>query len=284
MLIECSVFAMAISEQLLEKLEGKFGRSVWRRGVDERQPNTSPVSLSLGSDDLDALLPDGGLLRGGVVELALKGGAAWGTSLALAACRSAQQQAVRQGGQETWCAFIDPSRSLYGPGVLQAGVCLERLLVVAAEPEAVAQVALRIVRSRVFAVTVVDLRGVPGALLEFSLAHWPRVVRQLAAGGEGSQGTVLLLTDGCARRPLPLPVALRLELDRPHLHHLGVSIMKERHGRLRNRHVIRYPGKGEESGIPMSSAAGARSRGSRAGTLGINEHSVRSEGPASAYG
>ena len=232
---------MALSEQLLKQLEGKFGQHIWRQAKEaEGQPKASSSSLSLGDEQLDALLPDGGIPRGAVVEFALKGAAAWGTSLALAACRSAQQQALQLGSQEAWCAFVDPSRSLYGPGVVQAGVRLDRLLVAVPESTAVAQVALRIVRSRIFAVTVVDIRGVPGAWLDLSLVRWPRVVRQLATGSDGAHGIVLLLSDAYSRRPLPLPVALRLELDQPHPYELGVRVVKERHGRLSNRRIMRY--------------------------------------------
>ncbi len=222
---------MPLPERLRKQLEARLGPYLGHQDAGS--------TLSLGNESLDSTLPDGGLPRGVVTELAIKGGAAWGTSLALASCRSAQQQALLQGGEEAWCAFVDPSRSLYGPGVLRAGVRLDRLLVIVPESRSIAQAALRLVRSRLFAVSVIDLRGIPGAWVDVSLAKWPRIIRQLAAGGEGTPGTVILLTDTNSRRPLPLPVALRLELDQREIGELGVTVVKERHGRLGNRRVVR---------------------------------------------
>jgi recombination protein RecA len=43
---------------------------------------------------------------------------------------------------------------------------------------------------------------------------------------------VILLTDAAAPRPLPLPVALRLELCRQGHEQLAVTVAKEKHGRV----------------------------------------------------
>src|SRR6185295_10352748 len=98
---------MALPAHLLERLPAHV-----RRG----EPLSSGVSagmaegaghgvLPLGSAELNAILPDGGLPRGSVVELSVTGGLAVATSLALAACRSAQEEAVAHGGAVSWCAF-----------------------------------------------------------------------------------------------------------------------------------------------------------------------------------
>ncbi|MBN1607952.1 MAG: recombinase A [Polyangiaceae bacterium] len=198
-----------------------------------------PQALELGWAEFDAILPDHGLPRGAVTELAVAGGAALGTSVALAAVRAAQQQ---MGTDVSWCAFVDPSCTLYGPGVAQAGVVLERLLVVRAPVESMGQIALRLARSKIFAVTVIDTVGVPGSgLRPIGLGSWARIVRQLSLGMQGSPCVTLLITDVLAARPLPLPVALRLELSRPAQGQLSVRVAKDRMGRISRACFVRWP-------------------------------------------
>jgi recombination protein RecA len=205
--------------------------------------------LPLGLGDLDAVLPNGGLMRGGVVELAVSGGAALGTSIALAACRSAQEQSQngwagtagdRRERDTNWVAFIDPSGTLYGPGVVEAGVELSRLLVVRPPLDALSRVALRIAESQVFSLVVVDLVGVPGGSLAPALGSWPRIVRRLSMAVAGTTHGVLLVTDGAAPRPLPLPVAQRIELRRPEPDKLFVAITKDRLGRIAAQRSIAW--------------------------------------------
>lgn len=231
---------MALPAHLLERLPAHV-----RRG----EPPSSGVSegttarhgvLPLGSAELNAILPDGGLPRGSVVELSVTGGLAVATSLALAACRSAQDEAVAHGGAVPWCAFVDPSSTLYGPGVVAAGVALERLLIVRPSLEALERTAIRLAESQVFSVIVVDTMGMPGAPLDVGLGTWPRVVRRLTLGVEGSGSCVILVTDAEARRPLPLPVALRLELARTGEERLSVRIGKERRGRVSGPHRVAW--------------------------------------------
>jgi hypothetical protein len=190
------------------------------------------VVLPLGFSELDDALPDGGLPRGAVIEVVVQGGAALATSTALMACKSAQREAVARGGEAPFCAFIDPTATLHGPGVAAAGVDLERLLVVRPSLEALSRTAIRVVESQAFSVVVVDAAGIPGASLDVALGGWPRVVRRLALAAEESATTVLLVTDAEARRPLPLPVAMRVELARAEVDRLTVRIAKERRGRI----------------------------------------------------
>jgi recombination protein RecA len=200
-----------------------------------------PAGLSLGWPELEACLPDAGLARGHVVQLAALHPGALATQLALRTCAEAQQQGRAFGTDELWCAFIDPSRSLYAPGVAQAGVRLDRLLVVNPDPAALANVALRVVRAGVFAVVVIDAsaglrsdvvrrRGVVEG--PHSLGIWVRAVRQMALALEGQQTGVLLITDASNASPLPLPVAQRIELRRPSLHQLELRVAKDRWGRI----------------------------------------------------
>jgi len=210
------------------------------------QASARADALPIGFLGVDAYLPDRGLLRGSVVELAVAAPTSLATSIALAACRAAQQAGQQQGHDETWCAFIDPSSTLYAPGVAACGVDLERLLVVRPTSEALGRTVLRVVRARAFAVVVVDLVGVPGAVWDTAgdsggggrprrgapLGPWPRLVRQLALAIEGTATSVLLLTDSEARRPMPLPVAMRIELGRVGEQRLSLRIAKDQRGRI----------------------------------------------------
>jgi recombination protein RecA len=216
---------MALPAHLLEQFPAQI-----RRG--EHAPDGDSKALPTGIADLDALLPGGGLPRCSITELSVSGGAALATSVALAVCRTAGEESLRAGGELPWCAFVDPSQTLHGPGVAGASVELQRLLVVRPSVEALGRTAIRLVESQAFSVIVIDTVGTPGAPLAVGLASWPRVVRRLAMAAEGGASAVLLITDAEARRPLPLPVALRLELQRPASDRLSVRIGKERRGRI----------------------------------------------------
>jgi len=196
---------------------------------------TAP-SLPFGLAALDALLPDGGLPRGAVVELCAASGLGQSTRLALAACGAAQRQAgdhARLGRHGAWCAWIDVSSALFAPGVVRAGVELERLLVLRPRPEMVTRLAVRLAASQLFSVLVVERVGVPGTGLELPRARWELTTRRLALALEGSECTVVLLSSLARARAEQLPVALRLELTRPEHEQLQVRVSKERHGRLR---------------------------------------------------
>jgi recombination protein RecA len=221
---------MALPAHLLERLPPAFAQAGVRFAGAANGPNQG---LPFGIAELDALLPDGGLVRGGVVELCAAGEGALGTSLGLAACAQAQADARARGTSSLpWCAFVDPSGTLYGPGVAATGVELSRLLVVRPPLAALSRVALRLAESEAFAVVVVDLTGVVGERVSVPLGTWPRVVRRLAMAVEGTGHSVLLLTREADRRPLPLPVAQRLEVSRPSADKLLVRIAKDQRGRV----------------------------------------------------
>jgi recombination protein RecA len=218
----------ALSSQALE-------RAGIRRGGDVRT-ETKVLPVQLG--EIDAALPEGGFPRGSVVEIASDGGLSRATSLALATCASAQAEARLRGGEGTpsaWCAWVDASRSLNAPAVRATGVDLGRLLVVAPEQEAVARAAVRVASSRAFAVVVVDAAGAR------SLGPWATAVRRLAIGIEGTDTLVVLLTDARAPRSLPLPVAMRVELERPADDRVALRVAKHRSGRVTNPTVIAWP-------------------------------------------
>ena len=78
-------------------------------------------SLPTGWVELDAALPDGGLPTRAVVELCGPSGMGRVTGVALSVCAAAQARA-REQHEESWCAWIDASGSLYAPGLARAGV------------------------------------------------------------------------------------------------------------------------------------------------------------------
>ena len=221
--------------------------------LDEGRTRSLPVRLG----GLDEVLPDGGLPRGAVVELAAPYGLARATSIALAACASAQEEARVRGGEGTtgaWCAWLEPASevgtgagagmdktSLFAPAVARAGVDLARLLVIRPSVEALGRVAARVAQSRVFSVIVVDLAGVPGRRTEVRLDRWVNPVRRLAIAVEGLETTVILLTDALTPRALPLPVALRLEVDRPAVDRLRLTVAKDRRGRVAPARSVMLP-------------------------------------------
>jgi hypothetical protein len=214
--------------------------------------------LALGIPALDELLPLGGLPRGSVIELQVRGASGAATSFALCACRAAQRHGIgsetwraetqrveaqsmggwvangaRGGwaGEESWCAFIDPSASLFAPGVARLGVNLERLLVVRPDAEAVERVAVRIAEAKAVALMVVDLRGAFGDL-PVSTTRWQRTVRRLALAVKQMATSVLVITPEGPTRTLPLPVALRLEFARASSESFELRVGKERTGRV----------------------------------------------------
>jgi recombination protein RecA len=192
--------------------------------------------LSSGMPALDRVLPDQGVPQGQVIELSAASSSSLSTTLSLALCREAQQQAALQGG-ESWCAFIDPAGTLYAPGVAQAGVVLERLLVLRPPLEVVSNVAAKLAEARAFSVIVVDLRAC------VQNKQWQRMVRRMALAIESSKTTVLLLTDEVRGKSVlnTLPVGLRIQLQRQEVDHLTVSVTKDRQGRLREAQQIRLP-------------------------------------------
>ena len=226
---------MALPARVLEKVasvQNALRERGFEGGVRAGAEARVERGLGLGWPELEALLPDGGLPRGAVTELAVQGGAALATSLGLRACRVAQEHAQAFTRDPSWCAFVDPSRTLHAPGVRELGIELDRLLVVQPPLEALSRVVVRLCEAQAFAVLVIDTIGVPAAELDVGLGSWPRVVRRLSLSAEGSGACVVLITDSAARRPLPLPVALRLELGRPEPNALVVRVAKEKHGRV----------------------------------------------------
>jgi len=259
---------MALPASLLERLPAELlARS--RGALQLGTAATEVPSLSFGLPLLERLLPEARLPQGRVTELAVPSSGALGTTLALSACAAAQRRFVATDqdlgegqGEGEFCAFVDPSSSLYAPGVAGAGLVLERLLVVRPPVERLGAVTLRLLRGDCFALVVVDTVGPVGRHLHVDLALWTRRVRQIALEIEGSRTAVLLLTDQDAPRRLPLPVARRIELRRPEPDRLQMRVQRDRFGHITGWRSIPWPG---ISSLAKSRAREAHSRSVGAG-------------------
>jgi recombination protein RecA len=195
-----------------------------------------PSTLALSWPGLGDILPDGGLPKG-VVELTAPRALGGSTSVALEAVRSGQARA-----KNAWCAWIDPERTLYAPGVVAAGVDLSRMLVVQPPRAELSRVAVKVMGAGAFEVVVVDFDALPGAWKKRGgergtgkkKSAWPPevLVRKLALAAESCGTTLLLLTDSARPRSVQWPVALRLELSRSKRNELAVRVAKDRRGRI----------------------------------------------------
>jgi len=218
---------MALPLALLDRLPPEFLDRAKSLGVTvgATTTDTRPSDLESEADHL-------GLLPGQITELCTlpEGGTA--TRLALLSCATAQ----RGPGQATdapllFSAFVDPTRSLFAPGVAALGVELDHLLVVRPPPSELAKITLKLTRSRVFSLIVVDTLGIPGHFIQLDFRDWYRVVRQLKVALEGVPTSILLLTDTTRPRPVQLPVDRRLVLRRSHPERVELRVMKDRfHG------------------------------------------------------
>ncbi len=237
--------------------------SLERLGVRQGTASLLPAAkvLSLGWPELERVLPDHGLPRG-IVELAMprkraafRGGA---TTIALAAVR-----AVHREDSQAWCAWITPTDAppLYAPRVAQGGVDLDRLLVVRPDPASLARTVVKVGSSGAFDLVVVDAFSGLGGKLAQAGASAPEgpsksrtpsrttarrvdgsvVVRKLALAAEEQGTTFVLLTNAYAPRPVPWPVALRLDVERRN-ESVAVRVTKDRFGRASSHgsaHVVR---------------------------------------------
>lgn len=211
--------------------------------------NDAPQVLSLDWPELEHVLPDRGLPRG-VVEIAspvsregaMHGGA---TTIALSAIRAAHGADAK-----AWCAWVTDSASpsLYAPAVVQAGVDLDRLLVVRPDPASLARTVVKVAASGAFDVVVIDAQhaaGLDGRLpgegkTSRSRVDGSVVVRKLSLASEEKGTAFLVLTNVYAPRAVPWPVALRLEVERrPEA--IALRITKDRRGRSSSQHVVRIP-------------------------------------------
>ena len=241
------MFSMAAVPLLLDALA--------RFGVLHGTAALTPSSAVLPLDwpELESVLPDHGLPRG-VVEIAspvgkrgalaiCKGGA---TTIALASVKAAHARDA-----SAWCAWVTPIGSrpasrpaarngepmLYAPAVAQAGVDLDRLLVVRPPHAALSRTIVKVAAAGAFDLVVVD------AIADLESRHAKTsksemIVRKLALASEERGTTCILLTNAYVPRTVAWPVALRLEVER-RAGSLAVRVTKDRRGRASSSHVVR---------------------------------------------
>jgi len=215
-----------------------------------RVPAPTHDVWKLGVPELDHVLPSGGVLRGAVTELSVFGGGAGATALSLLTCRAAWKESQSFLGAESWCAFLDTSSCLHTPGLVRLKVDLEHLLVVRPDAAALLRTTLRLVESRCFTIIVVDTMGCVGRRVITQLGQWLKPIRRISSLLEGTKSSVLLLTDATQPRPLPLPVATRLELRASRQSGITIQTVKDKYGRLSRAHRLQWPNEiEEESGV-----------------------------------
>jgi hypothetical protein len=172
--------------------------------------------------ELNALVPG---LPQGVSEFRALGGLGGGTTLALAYV----QAALKSGGMVAW---VDPSAELYAPALVQAGIDLDRLLVVRPLAEDARKVAVKLAASEAFELVVFDLRGpqnVRARVLKDEV-----FIRKLSV----THTRAIVLTDANAFRSAPWPTALTIDVQR-HQGGITARIVKERHGLIGKERTLR---------------------------------------------
>jgi hypothetical protein len=242
--------------EILQRLDAATLARLGQAGVLQGTNALAPTEavLSLDWPELERVLPDRGLPRG-VIELASAGGArvskgvtrGGATTIALSAAR-----AVHAADARAWCAWITESSSpaLFAPAVAQAGVDLERLLVVRPSSADLARTVVKVAASGAFDLVVVDApAGLDGKLSLPSGANARAsrspsrvdgsvVIRKLALAAEEKGTTFIVLTNIDTSRAVPWPVALRVEVERrPEA--IAVRVTKDRRGRASSQHVVR---------------------------------------------
>jgi recombination protein RecA len=191
------------------------------------------TGLTVGIGSIDRALPHG--LPGGVVEICAPAGLGQATQLSAALLVQAQRRGLgglRRREESAWVAWIDPAATLYAPGLAQAGLDLERLLVARPEADDIARTAVKLAQSHLFAALVVDRSGLPGAAIASTRTRWNTAVRRLALAAEESDITIVLLSTTSQASRDPLPTAMRLELSRCSRDRLRVAVTKDRRGHL----------------------------------------------------
>lgn len=246
----------APAAQLVDRLDAATLARLGQAGVLQGTSALAPTEavLSLDWPELERVLPDRGLPRG-VIEIASSAGAritkgvtrGGATTIALSAVR-----AIHAADARGWCAWITESNapSLYAPAVAQAGVDLERLLVVRPSSADLARTVVKVAASGAFDLVVVDapagldgklsiaagaanVRGASRARVDGSV-----VIRKLALAAEEKGTTFIVLTNIDTSRAVPWPVALRVEVERrPEA--IAVRVTKDRRGRASSQYVVR---------------------------------------------
>lgn len=223
------------------------------QGVFARSPRITPT----GVHDLDRILPDGGFTPG-IVELSAPHALGGSTSVVLAFLRAAQAKKTEGGGWGAWVEPADgPLGQLYAPAVAQAGVDVNRLLVVRVSnreargmgrrgsDKTLQRAALKLAASGGF-----DCVAVNSARFDETS------VRKFSISAEKHGATVFLLTDSLAPHSA-WPVTLRLELLRT-AEGISMRVAKDKRGRAGASGTVALPFSTALSPVPAPAMAPVR--------------------------
>lgn len=172
---------------------------------------TRPAALPTGFAELDAVLPGGGWPGGAITELMPDTAGIGELSLLLPALAQ-----LTRAGQ--YLAWIAPPYLPCPAALLQAGIALERLLLIRADTQSGLWAAEQLLRCP----------GI-GAVLAWPVSLDDRRVRRLQLAAEAGGGCGMLYRPARAAQ-LPSPAALRLQL-RATASGIGIHIQKSRGGR-----------------------------------------------------
>lgn len=180
---------------------------VWRGGDLAR--SAQPV-VATGFPDLDAELPGGGWPCGALTEV-LQG--SWGFGEFSLLLPLLAQQSRRHG-----VALVNPPWLPYAPALAQAGVCLERLVILAQAKPTLSLVE-ELLRSDGFALVLAWHAGLPASTS----------LRRLQVVQEGRHSLLLLMGSAhWAERASPAPLRLLLQPLPDATGGLGLRILKRR--------------------------------------------------------
>lgn len=168
-------------------------RDVWRG----REPHATTPTVATGWRSLDEALPGGGWPLGALTEVCCERDGLGELSLMMPAL-------ARLAGADRWIGFVAPPHPLYAPALAQAGLALERCLVVGkssderkAGPLWAAEQLLR--------------GGACAAVLLWSVEEDAQALRRLQLAAEAGRAFALLYRPGHAARRVS-PAALRLRV------------------------------------------------------------------------
>jgi hypothetical protein len=183
--------------------------SIWRG-----RSRAAVATLSTGFAALDAGLPGGGWPRHGLVEI-LTPRPGVGELYLLLPALAALSRDMR------WCAWISPPHEPYAPALEARGVALDRMLIVRAQPAAVAWAYEQALRS-----------GACGMALAWLPRASPRAIRRLQLAAEQGRALGVLFRDQqAAHQASPAMLRMSFEpLKEPGRHGARVSLIKSRGG------------------------------------------------------
>lgn len=202
------------AKQLDELLKSQ--PALWRG----RDQHNEYASIATGFSQLDNVLPSGGWGIGCLTELLLDKPGIGELSLLLPAL----QHVTAKNHEDQWAAFVSPPYLPYAPALANAGINLERLLIVNAGDDTNTLWATeQLLRAGIFASVVAWVnRSTAQKQRRLQLAAelgktWATVYRPAAAQKEHS--------------PAALRIALGVENPAPDQFHLSLNIIKSRGGK-----------------------------------------------------